>query len=172
MKKVVISGGPGCGKTTTINYLSRMGYYTVPEVLQTIKNEARGLIEELYNTNKLAFEETIFNMQLELENKIPSDKDIVFLERCCGDIIAYLKVFGLPVPQRMLDLSRNRYNQAFILDLIKECKLSGRRGYKREEIHEELINTYEMLGYAPIIVPEMPVKERVNFILEKIIGKL
>lgn len=169
MRKVVITGGPGCGKTSLVNYLEELGYCTLPEVLQTATNQKRALLEKLYKTDLLKFEEIVFKMQLNLEKKIPSSCDTVFLDRGCGDIIAYLRVYRLPVPEWMVNLSKKRYDMIFIPDLIKNLKLPRRRGGKRKELHKEIILTYKDLGYQPIEIPQMSVEDRAALILKYIL---
>ncbi len=172
MRKVVITGGPGCGKTSLVNYLEKLGYYTLPEVFQTANSEERMLLEKLYETDLLKFEERVFKMQINLENKIPPTQDLAFLDRGCGDIIAYLRVYGFSAPEWMIKLSKNRYDAIFVLDLIKSLKLTGRRGRKRKEVHKEIISTYKNLGYQPVRVPQMSIRDRAMFILKYVKDKI
>ena len=51
-KKVVITGGPGCGKSTLINLLARSGYNCLKEFSRTLIQKYKNKGEENYFKSK------------------------------------------------------------------------------------------------------------------------
>ena len=59
-KKVVITGGPGTGKTSIINHLKENGYLCYDEISREITLQARkDGIEQLFLTDPLLFSEKL-----------------------------------------------------------------------------------------------------------------
>jgi len=104
-------------------------------------------------------------------NKLKGD-EIVFSDRGIGDTIAYYKLAGLKISEEKMEFARKfRYNKIFVLDFLsfyQKDKLRQESKKEQEKIHNEIIRTYEELGYSLIYVPFMSVKERVRFILERV----
>jgi len=165
-KKIVIAGGPCCGKSTLIKELKKRGYYVIEE-------SAREVLAE---NIKIEYEEIqikIFRKQLEKETEAEEKTGgLIFLDRGHIDGIAYcqLRLGFIPEPLRSFDF-KNQYDFIFILDLLP-FENDGLRVEKdnteAKKIHEAIISTYKSFDYNLIIVPVMPIKERVDYILEKI----
>ena len=59
-KRIVITGGPGSGKTTLINHIEQLGYPTMHEVSREIINEARKEgIDQLFLTDPMLFSQKL-----------------------------------------------------------------------------------------------------------------
>lgn len=162
---MVLTGGPCCGKSTTINELKKRGYSILEEVAREI------LQEERYKENKdyELFQEEIFKRQVEKESKIV---DLTFLDRSTIDGIAYSLLYlkYIPFNVNSYDL-RNRYSKIFFLDRFPLQKDGIRvEGDEREaqKVHEKIREAYLIMGYSLTKVPIMPIEERTDYILEKI----
>lgn len=166
----VITGGPGSGKTTTVNLLSKLGYKVTIEharhYIDTQMQQGRTL-EEI-KRNQEAFQKGVLDMQIEQEALLSPDEE-VFLDRALPDAFAYYQFLKLPVTRNVMDaLETWDYKKIFVLDLLPLVQDYARREDEKaqKEIHRFLIDVYSALGYSIIRVPALSPIERVNFILE------
>ncbi len=171
MKKYVITGGPGIGKTTTIELLASRGYSIIPEAARIIIEE-----EELKKSDILPwknvqkFQERVTQKQLELEEA--AHGDIIFLDRGIIDGYGYCKVGGVQIPDSILHNSRDRYEKVFLLNRLPDYKTDKARLEKEglaSKIHDAVADAYKEFGYDLILVPALPPEERMNFILKNIL---
>jgi len=164
--KVVLTGGPCCGKTTIIKELKKRGHNILNEA-------AREILTENIEISYEEIQKKIFIRQLKKETEITEKtRDLIFLDRGHIDGIAYcqIKLGYIPEPLKSFDF-RNQYDLIFILDLLPFEKDGLRIEKDKNEakiIHDTIISAYQNFGYNIIIVPVMPIKERVDYILEKI----
>ncbi len=87
-KTIVITGGPGSGKTSIIKALTKRGFTCSEEISREVilKARERG-IEQLFLTNPLQFSETLLEGRIEQFNEaLESDNEFVFLDRGIPDI--------------------------------------------------------------------------------------
>lgn len=166
----VITGGPSSGKTTIVNKLKALGYYTTEETARILINKslAKGITLEDLRKDEASFQSRILEMKLRLERRLPCTKTI-FLDRGVPDTIAYYRLFGFDV-ESVIEMSRNRYRRIFFLD-----QLPFDSDYARIEddatakkISNLILRAYKNLGYDVVRIPVMPVGERANLILSKL----
>ena len=136
----VITGGPGSGKTTTVNLLKERGYITTFEHARHYLDTQRlkGKTIEGVRKNQREFQLGVLDMQIEQENQISPDVQ-VFLDRAIPDALAYYRFLNLP-----------------------EDELA------QKKIHALLVEVYESLGFPIVQVPVLPPEERVDFILKNL----
>ena len=168
----VLTGGPGSGKTTTIELIAARGYKTTIEharhYIQTQMQKGR-TVEEV-RKNQEEFQMGVLDMQIEQEAMI-SPKEIVFLDRALPDALAYYHFLKLPVNKRIEHaVKMYQYKKIFILDLLPLVHDYARKEDEKaqKEIHNLLIKVYSSLGFPIIHVPVLPPEERVNFILKNL----
>lgn len=168
----VITGGPGSGKTTTVNLLKERGYITTFEharhYLDTQRLKGR-TIDEVRKQQK-EFQSGVLNMQIEQENQISPDV-LVFLDRAIPDALAYYHFLNLPEDEKLTAaLLTVSYKKVFILDCLTLVKDYARTEDEtaQKKIHELLSEVYESLPFPVIHVPVLPPDERVDFILKNI----
>lgn len=177
--KVVITGGPGTGKTSIINSLKEKGYSCFEEIVRKLTLEAKNQeIKGDLVTNPLAFvpDPEKFNQQilnariLQYEQGTFKKTEHVFYDRGIPDIIAYMDYFGQAYNNKFLKpCEQLRYDHVILLPPWKEIYRSDNERLETFEeavaIHDQLEKTYLNLGYGPLIVPKGTVPERTNFIL-------
>ena len=168
----VITGGPGSGKTTTVNLLKERGYITTFEharhYLDTQRLKGR-TIDEVRKQQK-EFQSGVLNMQIEQENQISPDV-LVFLDRAIPDALAYYHFLNLPEDEKLTAaLLTVSYKKVFILDCLTLVKDYARTEDEaaQKKIHELLSEVYESLPFPVIHFPVLPPDERVDFILKNI----
>lgn len=168
----VITGAPSSGKTTTVNLLKERGYKTTIEharhYIDTQRVEGK-TVEEI-KSNQLAFQKGVLEMQLAQEKELSAD-EVVFLDRAIPDAMAYYRFLKLEPDQALLDaLKEMAYKKVFILDPLPLVADYARTEdvAAQQELHKLLTEVYEELSIPVVHVPVLPVKERVDFILNNL----
>ncbi len=172
---VVVTGGPGSGKTTLVDALGKLGFATVPEAaIQVIDelNDELGLEGQKAwrSENRADFQTRVIHRQVALEERC-SAEGTTFLDRGRLDGLAYCRHFGQPVPaelERLAPLAR--YDRVFVLDTLSDFADRGATGRTSDRaasiaIRERIEEVYREHGYAAVRVPEMDVGRRVEFVL-------
>jgi predicted ATPase len=166
----VITGGPGSGKTTTVDLLSARGYKTTIEHARHYLDTKRSIgktVEEV-RKNKAAFQLGVLEMQVEQEKLLVPD-DVVFLDRAIHDALAYYRFLNLPEDEKLLKaLSTVSYKKIFILDFLPLVNDYARTedAVAQKKIHALIMEVYKSLPFPVIRVPVLKPEERVKFILK------
>lgn len=176
-KLIVITGGPGTGKTTIINRLIEKGYTCFPEISREIINDARKQgFEQLFLEKPLLFSELLLEGRRRqfLEAK-EHQETLIFLDRGIPDILAYMHYIGDSYPAFFdEECQKNKYTKVFLLPPWKEIYQSDEERYENFEqatlIYRHLKETYSKYGYELIDVPSGNVDQRILHILEAISG--
>lgn len=172
-KKIVITGGPGTGKSTIINELIKQGYTCYEEISRQVTLEAQKHgVNQLFLTNPLVFSERLLQgrqNQFIDANKI-SNK-CVFFDRGVHDVLAYLDYIEQEYPLHFIDTCNTcNYDFAFVLKPFKAIYTSDNERYENFDqavkIHNHILNTYKSFNYNLLDVPFDTVINRVNFILK------
>lgn len=178
---VVLTGGPGGGKTTLIEALARQGLRTVPE-------SGRGVIREEMATGGSALpwaDREAFARRMAMldeanhaaalreegrgEGKGEAEGATIF-DRGLPDVLGYVRLCGLPEPDALLQAARRlRYRREVFLAPFWPEIFAGdaeRRQDAREaaETARVMRMTYESLGYEVTDLPLAPIAERVRFL--------
>lgn len=168
----VVTGGPGSGKTTTVNLLRNRGYKTTIEHARHFIDTERitGRTVEEIRKNQIAFQTGVLNMQIEQEAYLLPE-EIVFLDRAIPDSQAYYHFLGLPVDERLTKVLKGvSYKKIFILDFLPLVNDYARLedGEAQRKIHSLITSVYESLPFPVVHVPVLPPEERVDFILKNL----
>lgn len=174
-KFYILTGGPGSGKTTTINKLNSLGYQIVPEVGRTIIKEQIAI-----NGKGLPWEDKELYANLMLRDAVRdyisfySNKEILFFDRGIPDILGYTQLINASQIAIYTDCSKEfRYNKTvFIFPPWLEIYSNDS---ERKQDFQEAIDTYnvmkqvyQLLDYKVIEVPRASITDRANFILNEI----
>jgi len=174
-KRVIISGGPGFGKTSIIDELEKRQYKCMHEVSRSIiKEQLESGGDILPWKNLTTFSRLLFERRVKQFENSPNNQ-WVFFDRGIPDIIAYMGKDELEIPSSyMLKVAECNYCPlVFIVPPWQEI-------YKKDEERMEsfttaceldqiIIETYQNFGFEAIVLPKISVKERADFILNKII---
>jgi predicted ATPase len=173
--RVVLTGGPCCGKTALIDELKSRGHSVLEEV-------ARGVLEERGHLEATTEEWTIrqrmmFDGQIVGEECL--DAKLSFLDRGVPDVFAYSQYYLGSLPKgTSLHQACGRYDSVFVLDMLpfEDDGLRVESGEaEARKIHEHIISAYLNTGYDPIQVPvfskktkKASIKARADHVLEKL----
>jgi len=171
-KKIIITGGPGTGKSTIINELIKREYTCLEEISrQVILDAKKEGIDQLFLTNPLLFSDMLLEgREKQFQSACTLESDIVFFDRGIPDVLAYMDFIGDEYPNRYIDICKNsKYDAVFILKPWEAIYTSDNERYEdfnqAKEIHKYLINTYQSYNYQLIDVPFDTIEKRTDFIL-------
>jgi predicted ATPase len=165
----VITGGPSSGKSTVIRLLKDLGYTTTQEVarhyidLQRINGRS---VDEV-RANQRQFQHKVLNLQIDLERRL-DHQELVFLDRGLPDELAYYQYFNLAPDEKLVEyLKTATYKKIFIMDLLPLDKDYARIEdvEAQKALHDLIIENYKARNEPIVMVPVLPPKERVAFIL-------
>lgn len=181
-KRIVITGGPGTGKTSIINELTNNNFYCFEEIIRTLTLDAKKETDTSKQvSNPIAFvdDPMLFNTNL-LNGRVAQfkqansiNKDICFFDRGVPDVLAYMSFFNQEYGETFIKAcTDNSYNHVFLLPPWEAIYKSDNERFETFEeskkIHLYLEKTYKRFGYNIIEVPFDTIKERTNFILNKL----
>ena len=172
-KKILITGGPGTGKTALINKLISKGYTCFEEKSReiTLSYKKKG-IDQLFLSKPLLFSELLLDSRINqyLESKI-TKVDQVFFDRGIPDVLAYLDFKKTKYEEKFLNACKDyKYDIVFILRPWEEIFINDKERYENfqelVEIDKCLYKTYTKLNYKVIEIPKASINERMDFILQ------
>jgi len=141
-------------------------------VLEIIKqlNDDLGQKEQkqLRANHPLKFYSKIIKKQLEYEGRLNNEPAI--FDRGIHDYIAMMKLKDIRVPPSLMQsVKKVSYDIVFVLDTLPvfDIRLTSGRSLTKEDslkLNRLVKETYEKLGCKVILVKEMPLKERYEFI--------
>lgn len=167
----VITGGPGSGKTTTIELLKARGYLTTIEharhYIDTQLKLGRTIAEIKKDT--ATFQRAVLEMQLAEESDL-DPMTVVFLDRALPDTLAYYRFFEMEENAIQRTLQDVSYKKIFILEPLPLVNDYARHENTDEQhnLHRLITDVYQSLPFPIVSVPVLPPEQRINFILEQL----
>lgn len=172
-QKIVITGGPGTGKSTVIEELTKRKFMCMSEISrEVILNARKNGDVQLFLKKPLLFSELLIegriNQYIEAEQKKNS---IVFFDRGIPDVHAYMNYISINYPESYISKSKiYTYDYIFLMPPWEEIYITDNERYENFEqalaIHNHLKRAYEELNYTIIEVPTGTIETRTNFILD------
>lgn len=163
---ILITGGPGSGKTTFINALKSKGYTVYQEVARRVIKEQMDLgTDAVPWDNILAFSEKAKDVMLEEFPKTTAG--VHLFDRGAPDLIGYLNLAKISVPKSIVDAcNKLSYSKkAFIFPPWEE--IYGKDNERKEsfeeavKVYESLKSTYHELGFELYEMKKESVEKRV-----------
>ena len=173
-QKVVITGGPGTGKSTVIAALENQ-YTCMPEVSRSVTREAQKQgIDQLFLHDPLIFSELLLKERInQYEAATEFADETIFFDRGIPDVMGYLDYLQVVYPEQFRRESmQRRYDRIFMMPPWEKIYQTDSERYESFDqsllIFERLKSTYSTLGYRFEIIPEASVENRIEFILNAI----
>lgn len=170
MKRIVLAGGPGTGKSSVIKVLGFQDYNCMEESFREILAEQKKSKTGLtFQKHPLQFSEMLFHSRVKQYER-SSNYELCFFDRSLVDILAYLDMEKIEYPQQWEDyIKANPYSKKVLYfpfweDIYEKDQLRVEDISKAKEIDQILRKTYINLGYELIEIPKLSVKKRVAYI--------
>ncbi|MGF1725867.1 AAA family ATPase [Photobacterium nomapromontoriensis] len=170
MQPIIITGGPGAGKTSLVEALTQRGYMTFAEVSRTlIRDQSAQENGILPWTDLPRFAALCLDMMSLQREQAGRGTMPAFVDRAIGDICAYLSLGGHQVTADYLDAAKGYYPTVFFCAPNREIYVQDEERphtfEDAEQIHQQLLATYQGLGYQTIEVPWLVLEARTNWLL-------
>lgn len=175
MNRIVITGGPGFGKSSIIRELEERKYFVFHEISREIlenQKQADGSIVPWKDHH--AFNEAVFKGRLEQFHAAGNSARLYFYDRGLPDSLAYLLADEKDVPPHFMEEARlcSYYHKIFYTppwtDIYQQDEERWEDFGYAEKIHEYIMRFYGGLGYQLIEIPKADIASRVDFILTEL----
>src|SRR3984957_4581737 len=178
MKRYILTGTPGCGKTSIIRSLEVAGYLVVEEAATDIiaLRQAQGIAEPWMHPT---FIDDITNLQKLRQMRIADVAEVQFYDRSPLCTYALSVWLGFPISKTLADEMKRIENeqiyqtQVFFIENLGFCEPSAARkitfedSLKFEKVHEE---TYRSFGYESIRIAPSDLAARVEQIRRHVLA--
>jgi predicted ATPase len=168
---VVVTGGPGSGKSTLIDALERAGFSRTVEA-------GRGIIQDqvaiggqaLPWNDPVLFAEMMLAWEMRSYRWAEQQAGTIFFDRGVPDVAGYLRLMKLPVPEHVgRAAERFRYNSRVFIALPWEEIFRQDRERKQDfdeavRTYQALASSYSELGYQLVELPRASVESRLQFV--------
>lgn len=168
---IVLTGGPGAGKTTLLDALAARGYATMPEAGRGVIRD-QGAIDgpALPWRDRALFAELMLSWEMRSHAMADAVAGTVLFDRGVPDVIGYLRLCGLPVPDHVMAAARRCRYAPTVIAAPPWREIYVRDGERRQDFGEaertftQVVGAYRELGYAIALLPRASVEERVSYV--------
>lgn len=177
-QRIVITGGPGSGKSTLISALIGRGYTCLPEA-------GRGIIQDQVSIaghalpwkDRVAFSELMLCWEMRSWHAAEGKKEICFFDRGIPDIAGYLNLCNLPIPAHLDNAIRTfgYRRQVFIAppwpDIYKQDTERKQSFVEAVLTYHAMVAIYQKYGYQLLELPRSSVEKRVDFVIANAVNR-
>jgi len=170
---IVITGGPGSGKSTLIAALDAQGMATMPEAGRAIIQDQMAIGgAALPWSDRELFAELMLNWEIRSYREALKHRGPVIFDRGVPDVAGYLRMCKLPIPSHIQKACQTfHYNRRVLIappwERIFVQDSERKQSFEEAQAtYQALIHTYSELGYELIDLPLAPVEERVQFVCD------
>ncbi len=173
MRPIVITGGPGAGKTSIIEQLAQQGCVTFAE-------SSRNVIEQqlvvpngiLPWTDLPAFANLCLALMQQQKQQANQQAGFCFVDRAIPDIVAYLQLGGCQVSSSILSACQGYHRQVFSCQpepsIYVQDDVRPHSFDEAMQVHVLINKIYTQLGYQVVDVPWGSIEQRVLFIQQQL----
>jgi predicted ATPase len=167
----IITGGPGSGKSSVIDALAKEGVSHMPEAGRAIiQDQVEIGGDALPWVDRVAFANLMLAWEMRSYREASTLHGPVIFDRGIPDVIGYLRLCGLSVPEFMIRAAEIRryakrvfiapyWPEIFSQDAERKQTLA-----EAQATHDAMTEVYTELGYELVPLPLMPIPDRVSFI--------
>ncbi|MCM3921819.1 AAA family ATPase [Frankia sp. AiPs1] len=170
---VIITGGPGAGKSTLVDELQRRGFPGIPEagraILQdqiVIGGRAR------HEMDSLLFAEIMLSWDMRSHHEATRQAGTVFCDRGIPDVVGYFLLLGRPIPAHVTAAAEKfRYHRRVFLAppwpaIYTHDRERSQNFGEAVRTHDAMAEAYTRHGYQLISLPRTDPESRAAFILQ------
>ncbi|MBC7669955.1 MAG: AAA family ATPase [Gemmatimonadaceae bacterium] len=178
-RRFVVTGGPGAGKTSLIDALEARG---LPCVFESGRAIIRGQVEAGGTALPWADREAYARWMLVMDSRAHAVVELlsgpVFFDRGVPDIVGYLRLCGLPIPEDLAAAALTLHYEPLVFIAPPWPEVFTNDAERRQDFaeavrtHAMMAQVYTELGYTLVDLPQTPVEDRVAFVLEQVLARL
>ncbi|MGO4836445.1 AAA family ATPase, partial [Rhizobiaceae sp. 2RAB30] len=162
----VLTGGPGSGKSTLLAGLVVAGHSGSVEAGRGVIQDQMAIDGSALPWNDAAlFSELMLSWEMRSYHIAEAETGTVFFDRGVPDIIGYLRLTGLPVPEHAARAAQTfRYNRRVFVfppwpEIFTQDNERKQSPDEAERTFHAVTRAYADCGYDLIEVPRLPVEE-------------
>lgn len=171
-RRIIISGGPGSGKTTLIDALHARGHACRAEVSRQLIREQHACGGALLPWRDLPGFAAECERRMRAQLGETGVRGLVFFDRGLPDIVAYLHHAGLPPPSGLFDEARAYTPLVFLAPpwpaIFTQDPERPQTYLDAVALHAELERAYRDCGFEIVPLPRADVATRVAFVERKL----
>ena len=172
MKRILLTGAPGTGKTTVIEALINHHYYCLPEISRSIilEGQQEG-VDQLFLSDPDLFNNRILEGRIgQFKSCNTSNHDFVFFDRGLPDIMAYNNYINEAHDEKLVQaLTDYRYDEVFVFPPWQKIYQQDNERYETfneaTAIHHNIKTTLNELKYQFHLIPLDTIAARLHFII-------
>lgn len=170
-KKILITGGPGTGKTELINGLKKQGFNCENEIVREItENEQKKGVKQFFLKDPIEFSRQLMILRSDQYNKT-QNVNLTFFDRGVHEIIAYLNFIKIKYDSYFIESAQKIvYDKIFILPPWEEIYKNDNVRYESfdqcNQIHDEIVKVYKQLKIEITPLEKNSVSKRIDNILQ------
>lgn len=169
LRRMVVTGGPGTGKSTLIDELARRGLATEPEVARAILRKDGGMA--LRAGDPAGFADAMFDAELSAYRRAEAGSCPILFDRGFPDIAGFLHLEGLPVPAA-IDRACREFRYEGPIFRAPPWSAIYRRDAERIQDWDAAVASdaavsaaWREYGYSPIDLPLADPAQRADFVM-------
>lgn len=171
-RHAVLTGAPGAGKTTLLDAAAAAGLRTSPEVARRILQQPGGMA--LREADPLAFAEAMLEAHAREFERHRDHGQVVLFDRGFPDVVGFLDVSGLPVPQAVDRACRTLRYSGPVLRAPPWADIYVQDAQRIQDWDQAVASdaavtaAWRRYGYDVADLPLAPVEERLAFLRRKL----
>lgn len=168
MRRYVITGAPGTGKTALVEALAHVGTIVGEPARELISEHREATGERSLDGSPGLFVDRLIARSIEKFDAAPDD-DVVLYDRGLPDCVAYARMLGVDAGPALDAAAGRRYADPVFVAPPWEAIYSkdDMRRATFEDVttfHDEIVAAYDTFGYEMVELPRAPIVERADVV--------